>query len=41
MTAVSGDEEFALEINTTTSFYQSPFGAAAGGNISPAMIVGS
>ncbi|MDC3397083.1 hypothetical protein OAW57_00145, partial [Flavobacteriales bacterium] len=39
VSAVSGDEEFALEINTTTSFYQSPFGAAAGGNISPAMVV--
>ncbi|MGB2230510.1 MAG: hypothetical protein ACPH1A_04620, partial [Flavobacteriales bacterium] len=39
VSAVSGDEEFALEISTTTSFYQSPFGAAAGGNISPAMIV--
>ena len=28
VTSISGSEEFALELNTTTSFYQHPLGAA-------------
>ena len=39
LSAISGDDEFALELSTTTSFYQSPFGTAVGGTISPAMEV--
>ena len=38
LSAISGDDEFALELSTTTSFYQSPFGSAVGGTVSPAMI---
>ena len=38
LSAISGDDDFALALSTTTSFYQSPFGSALGGSISPAMI---
>ena len=31
LSAMSGDDDFALELSTTTSFYQSPFGSAFGG----------
>ena len=33
--SIAGDDEFALELTTTTTFYQSPFGSAVGGSISP------
>ena len=35
----SGDDEFALELSTTTSFYQSPFGSEPWAEaVSPAMM---
>ena len=39
MSAISGNDVFALELSTTTEFYQSPFGSAIGGSVSPAMEV--
>ena len=34
LSAVSGDDDFALALTTTTAFYQSPLGSAIGGSIS-------
>ena len=39
LTAVTGGDEFPLELHTTTSFYQNVFGGCLGTNISPGMMV--
>ena len=39
LTAVTGSDEFPLELATTTTFYQNVFGGCLGSNISPAMMV--
>ena len=38
LTSLSGNDEFALELNTTTSFYQHPLGGATPSDINGAML---